>query len=453
MSDLSGIEALEAELQRMSDRKLVKTVQVLEQAGSHQAVQKALDAARPRLVRLRPTRRLSLMRLFCIPFEDFLANTGVVKTEYQRVSRAALPGLWRTFEAVVSPEQLTNVAKRLRAVDPEDRGAAFELGVLVWQMGAEVMAKAAAEQHPTLRHTDNMTVDQSFMVSQAALVAEILEVADPIQRMKAALPGKPIEVLTPDDLKAVDELLVGVAKAKSERVGHFLLALGHRMKLPGDLLPLISDFSFWSFLGTRERVTSAMAGFVLDRVETELPRLSLAVDTGSLNKSTMASQLRSLIHDVTETRRTMRPKGGDPLYLPLQKTQANLRKMVRTQILEPSENTLLADLDRNRADRDLDPKAVKQSEETGRAIRKLKDSAEMVGLAEEFQARIAEYEESITGFAEQALANMRPGNPALEKVQENFFVAVRLLESVSTGSKVQDLMETGLLTIAELDED
>lgn len=441
--------ALEAELARMSDQKLVRTVRVLEQAGENVDVRRALDNARPRLVRLKPTRRLSPMRLFCVPFEDFLADTAVVKTAYQRVARAALPALWRTVQAHADEAAIARATERLRAADPEDRELIYECGIDLWRATGPILADAVAAEADTLTHDDNLTIDRRFVLDQARLVSEILDVAGPIQRMKEFLPGKPIGALEADQVKQIDDLLVEVARASPERVAHVLLALGHRMRTPGDLLGLIGEFRFWGLLGTKARITTAMAGFVVDRIQAAVPALLADAEAGRLNRSMLASQLSALIHDMATTAETVKARPGEALFDDLEAARATLHDAVTEGILAPTDRSLLEGMERHRPDRPIADADLDAGGDCGRALFKLRRVAGHVSLDGEVTARLAKYEADATRLADRALENMLPGNPAVETIRDTFFRAVRLAETVAGPGRCRDLLDRGLSRLAE----
>src|SRR3546814_18724883 len=113
MTDLaSELRDIERKLFEIPDEKVAQLTLLIERSRavvlSAAMADAALGALRPRLVKTRPPRHLTLQRIFCHPFEDLLILPEDNDKQFGRISRASLAPCWAfvlhcLYQAAVKP--------------------------------------------------------------------------------------------------------------------------------------------------------------------------------------------------------------------------------------------------------------------------------------------------------------------------------------------------------------
>jgi hypothetical protein len=145
---LLGTEArqLRAAIATAPDHALVKVISVLDRNPNRNLVSELLDAARPRLRRLRPPRPLSFDRLLFLPLDGAIVDAREWRGEEWRIPRTALPPISRAIRDAMSRAagkipQGWSVAEIERLMDGRsfsDLDAVSQAGMPLWQAASTV---------------------------------------------------------------------------------------------------------------------------------------------------------------------------------------------------------------------------------------------------------------------------------------------------------------------------
>lgn len=118
-----------------SDEALARVVAVFDRLADRREADRVLDAARPRLRRLRPPRPIALARLLFLPLDGAIADPRDWKRQDGRLPRSALPALAEAVRHAIGEEA--------RAIDTDVEGHHFAELAVVGRAGLRLWRAAA----------------------------------------------------------------------------------------------------------------------------------------------------------------------------------------------------------------------------------------------------------------------------------------------------------------------
>jgi hypothetical protein len=115
---------IEQRLFKLPPAKFREIVAVLEdrrpEFGGRGPIDAVMSKMRPRLVRMKLARKLTLQRVFCRAFEELLTDDPVPKGVGTRVARPSIDPCWRVFVDHADVRRLQKLAANLRTCSEDD---------------------------------------------------------------------------------------------------------------------------------------------------------------------------------------------------------------------------------------------------------------------------------------------------------------------------------------------
>ncbi|HYD99367.1 MAG TPA: hypothetical protein VEH84_08290 [Alphaproteobacteria bacterium] len=229
---MSVRETFEALAERMLDadeRKFLQVFELLQHLPDPGAVNAAMATLRPRLKVLRPARRPSLKRLMCQPFEELLFSAPEPEWRPGRVWRGAIDPAWRLVERRLGRPALTALQQRFRA-----EGAAA--GRTLWRDAAEAL-QAEAVRAVAGGGAFGAGPAGDVVLRNAIFMASVLDIADEVAALRAALPG---EVLTAEATAALRAALPRLHRRGRRKPPVLLQVAAGWLRAPGQLLDAVA---------------------------------------------------------------------------------------------------------------------------------------------------------------------------------------------------------------------
>ena len=119
-----------------SDQTLTKIVAIIEHMANSEIHQRILGPSLPRIKRLRPPRKASLMRLLCLPLSGALVEAPQWRREEGRVPRTAIAPLTEAVLAELGP-RAQDLSLQLGGASMDDAQLIGDVGGVLWQLAAE----------------------------------------------------------------------------------------------------------------------------------------------------------------------------------------------------------------------------------------------------------------------------------------------------------------------------
>jgi hypothetical protein len=245
MSSLDDWRKIAVASLALPDKRLLDVVRLVEQAPDRGHVREVLDRIRPRLVRLRPPRPLTVQRLLFRPVEDLFDPAERYRAKIGRLSRHIVQPCWTIVHALVPPALLRRTEARLRTVDSLDAKEVFATGLALWQTAAEQLSGFLATDPGIGRSrvgTEQVTITEDVRL-QLSNIADILGVAAEIETVKLHVSERPIRSLSEVDIDLLSTIITRLAAESTLKVQTFVLVLLARMARPGDLLQVLAGLA------------------------------------------------------------------------------------------------------------------------------------------------------------------------------------------------------------------
>jgi hypothetical protein len=430
------VSAMGARQFDLSESQLGKLVGVLEKArdahGGDALSQNALDAIRPRLKMSQPRRTLTVERLFCVPFEDLLAD-GSVPPSPNRILRASIRPSWKLVEANLPKELLAELEPKVAAVATRDHAVMAELGQRLWPTAGAtlsvILSKATADPAERTRLADALGGERTF--ADFTEMAQVMEIADAVTRLRGALMPKPVMELDKARIEAV--LAVFDIPSVTMRLPQLLRILLARVAEPTDLLQALAAAAA-DDPRARKLGVAVRAELVAD--------LQARVDALAGPEPPLPGVVVSLAEEAAERFKALHdlPSAGGDQVLgdAVGRMKERIVALLREVVLAKAEPTILVAFSGSPAGADASAlKNMAQAEAHAAALKQCAGFAESLGLGTEIGAKLTEIAMAVERAAVEMLAGTIPA--AAPEGRVVLFHAVRLLEICSNANRADKL--------------
>lgn len=359
-----------------SDEALARAVAVFDRMPDRREADSLLDAARPRLRRLRPPRPVSLARLLFLPLDGAIVDAAAWKRPDGSLPRSALRPLSRAVEAAIGAEAAA-IAEAFAGASFADTAVVGTAGLRLWRAAAAVAGSLAPA--PDWEETGLQHADFRHCV---ALAGAAWRHADPIWLALAAAQEGPPEPLVRDALAA--------AEGEEPMVFEAILAT--------ILLKAARPGSVAAAAAASRVVPPGMAERVLDRwLDGCRPDLSGA---DPLDAARLAEAFGEAIEDLETSAAGRRPERRQRVLA----LRRHADEACRATFAETAERGILAPIAQQAAR--IDDAAMMAMEKTARALKRLETAGRSLGAGTAYDAATRRIAQSIAELRTAPGANL-----------------------------------------------
>jgi hypothetical protein len=230
MTGTVSTEELEQRLFSLQPDQFLELYRLYEKLGSKADVQPEMEILRRRLVRMRPVRALTLTRLLCQPFEEFLVNQETADAGL--ILRRHCTPISRLVRRRLPADQLARFEQRLAHLNqrPEDRAGQFLLGREVWKAAA--VALNGVRCGPARRPVD--------LRRRLGLVIGCLEIGDAMVSLARGIPEGRVDTLDDSGRKLLVKLLRGLPHDRTGHARYLMALLSRRLENPASVITMLA---------------------------------------------------------------------------------------------------------------------------------------------------------------------------------------------------------------------
>ncbi|PWC76727.1 hypothetical protein [Azospirillum sp. TSH64] len=467
------LPGLESRLFDIPEDKFIEVVRLLERVRDHPDVRQTFAAIRPRLVQVRPSRRPTLKRVLCMPFEDVLESFNGLDVPVGRIERRVIDPVWRLVTECGDRALIDQLDRQVQETAPGNLNALRNIGRRLWPMAAQAVrgAVGAAGEPDTGRQALwRVLQGDEEMRRQLLDVAAFLEIGLTIESLKDTLAPKPLAVLDDPHVDAIEQAAQAVARQSAGLVYYLLLVAASRMANPADLLTVLNDLDFGKARREQPAIFAQLSGLVVTNLEERSARLeskdggkgagtgpgAAAVAIAPEEAVAIAERLVASIDTTSAVMDVL----ADPVYRErLDAVKATVRSMVAGAVLDTAPAGILTAVPAPAANgrpAPVDEDAQAAAEDHARALRRCEGLAGALGLHEPLKDAMASMEKGLTARAQALLADYpkAAGDPDdAETAEMNLFYALRLLELVAGPAKADRLRTAIMAATGEFAEE
>ncbi len=445
---------IENRLFDIPEEKFVEIVRLLEQVGDHPEVRETIASIRPRLVQVRPARRLTLKRVFCDPFEDLLEAAKLDDVPISRLSRSVIDPVWALVESRGDRKHMGPLEKQVKLVNADDASARHGLGCRLWYVATTTLRDALAEAGRDHKARRALFPGGDEQIAQVRDLVEFLEIGHQIVALKNTLPPKPIPALEPEDIDAIEAAVKDVAKIDASKPYYLLLVVASRLRCPADLLAAMGDMDFGKARREKAQVFAKLSGLVVTSLEDHSARLD-GLGAAADDPTTAVCMAEHLVDSLDSTRAVMDSVKDSQYDDRLEAVRLAVRGMVQWNVMAPAGDRILASLPTpapaGSPPSAPDDEAQIRAEDHARALRRCEGFAGSLGIergvADTLKSIGAGIETKIERLVDSIDAAPRTAE-SLDALEMNVFYAVRMMELVA-GSAQADALR--LMALKALD--
>lgn len=449
------LPGLEDRLFDIPEAKFAEVVRLLERVRDHPDIRQTLDRIRPRLVQVRPDRRLTLKRVLCMPFEDVLETFGGVDVPLGRIERRVIEPVWDTVREALDPHAFDQFDRQIREMPPGNRNGAANVGRRLWPMAAEALRGALQQDAGRQLMWRRFHGDETLW-RQALDVAAFLEIGPVLESLKADLSPKLVPVLEPPHIAAIEQAAQAAARQATSAVYYVLLVAASRLATPADLLTVLNDLDLGRARKEQPVLFAQLSGLVVSNLEERTARFDGGGSEAVASPEAAIAIAERLIASVDTTNAVM-DLLAEPMYRErLDAVKTAVRDMVSASVLDTAPGGILAAVPppARAGIPVVDEEAQAAAEDHARALRRCEALAESLGLQKPLDDTVKAMTGDLARRA-QALLDDYPrsagSRDAAEAAELNLFYALRLLELVAGPAKAEQLRQAILATIGEMD--
>lgn len=429
-----------ADVLRLPDRKLLQIYRLLEQVGDKAEVSGAFSVMRPRLTTLRPPRRPALSRLFFLPAEDMLDDAEHYTRRLNRICRTTLAPCWQAVKDNIPAGLLQEVTRDIAQVDYRDGAAIAVLCDPLWQAGTDALAKVIAECQNNLKYKISLFGRDDDVQRQLDTLRQILAVAPRIEKLKAALPPRPILDLAESHVEIIRTTLIDLGREDAALTQPLLLVLASRMQRPGELLRMLGEVRLGGTMAEKENLTREMSGYVVGnllRQTSDFDREHPLIqgDPGSL--AAAAERLTDGLNSVNDTVQGLKDKD---ISAKVKNARAEIGQFVLKNICADVDKGLTGALFGHGGALPSD-EDVKRAEQFAMALRRSSKLAGPLGIQREVAAKITEARQHVVDNTLSTLRGAprnRDGSMGPEG-QRQMFNGLRMVEILAGSDEAERL--------------
>ncbi|WP_341702659.1 hypothetical protein [Ferrovibrio sp.] len=467
MTDLaSELRDIERKLFEIPDEKVAQLTLLIERSRavvlSAAMADAALGTLRPRLVRTRPPRHLTLQRIFCHPFEDLLVIPEDQEKQFGRISRASLAPCWDYVVHSLDAASVKQLEATLRSEAAPSIGAVADpripkLGATLWSIAARRLREdiSRADSDAAFRADLAEKLGGEAALADLADMTGMLEIAAPLEKLREELSPKPVGKMLDEQVEAVKEAFAAVSASGAGLPGYVIAFTIARMTDGFQLLPVCDGMADapTGFDGlTPGQYARRMLAGDSKRFFKSLGR----VDAAKVPDINVAGMVEDFVRLVGRMEADGMADGPQP---EMDVARSRLHEVVKTGMLDSAGDTVLPAL--QAPDGAVDAKAAKdaafeaklQAETRVFAIQKVARVAQGIGADKAVGLTLKTLGQQIEQGGGGLVADIKAGKMnALGKdaVKQQLYGAVRMLELVGGSQAAGKLMKDGLAAIEKM---
>lgn len=394
---------IEKRLSKLPPAKFREIVGVLEESrpdfgGTGTGpVEALMSKMRPRLVRMKLARKLTLQRLFCRPFEELLTDDPEPKGIGTQVTRRSIEPCWKIVVDRADAKKLQRFAANLRVCTNDETRKIERIGRQLWAYAATVL-------HDAMRSRGGLPDASLSGLSERAyrdilFVADYLEVADVLQELKRKLGRRPLRKATSEHIDAIITALEAVNAVNREYQHIVMDVLLVWLKHPSDIVGIVDRIAVEAKAQIDEDSLALAGEALVEDVEEQLRSVTgLAARTSE--RANLVRGLRGCVSDVIGAHGAFQSRASTTAMRRLERIRGKVAALVNEHVLkggddrvltalprppERSEGTEMSDvLPMVALEAPPDPERVQAAEDQAIALRLCVKHAEELGLSAEF---------------------------------------------------------------------
>ena len=457
---------IERRLFKLPPAKFRQIVAVLEdrrpEFGGKGPVDSLMSKMRPRLVRMRLARKLTLQRIFCRPFEELLTDEPDPKGIGTRVARQSIEPCWRLFVEKADVKRLQKLAANLRACAEDDVRRIERVGRQLWAYAADVLrAHLRPEQGMlALAHLPERAYRDILFIT------DYLQVADVMQELKRRLGPRPLRRASDDHVDAIVIAMEAVNEVNRQHQHIVIDLLLVWLKRPSDIVAIVDRIALLAQAEIDEASLALAGESLVENIEDKLRSVTGLAET-SENRSRVVRQLRGCISDLLGAHGAFQNRSSVTAMRRLERIRTKVATLVEDHVLRDADRRILGAVPEPplaAAEHALsnvlpvlllgeppDQAAVEAAEDQAIALRLCVKYAEELGLKGAFFEKIESLGRTIEDRARWAARQIEIeslNEAARDAVVSHFYVAVRMLELVAGSDRADNLRRHLLVTAA-----
>lgn len=461
MSDRDDeLTLIEKRLFKLPPAKFRQIVAVLEdrrpEFGGRGPVEALMSKMRPRLVRMRLARKLTLQRVFCRPFEELLTDEADPKGIGTRLSRQSIDPCWRVFVDNADVKRLQKLAANLRSCGEEDGRRVERIGRQLWAYAAEVLRGVLRPEKGgmlALAHVPERACQDILFIM------DYLEVADVLQELKRRLGPRPLRRTTDEHIDAIQTAFEAVNEVNRQHQHLVIDLLLVWLKRPSDVVAIVDRIATVAQTEIDETSLALAGESLVEDIEDKLRSVTGLAETPSEHRSRVVRQLRGCISDLLGAHGAFQNRSSVTAMRRLDRIRTKVATLVEDHVLRDSDGRILGAVPEPpttaAADQALsnvlpvlllgeppDPALVEAAEDQAIALRLCVKYAEELGLKGAFFEKIESLGRAIEDrarWAARQVALETLSDAGREAVASHFYVAVRMLELVAGSDRADNL--------------
>lgn len=466
MSD-DELTLIEKRLFKLTPAKFRQIVAVLEdrrpEFGGHGPVEALMSKMRPRLVRMRLARKLTLQRVFCRPFEELLTDDPDPKGVGTRVSRRSIEPCWRLFVEKADVRRLQKLASNLRSCGEEDGRRVDRIGRQLWLYAAEVLRGALGEA--TDDNLAPVLADGSERAYRDLLfIADYLAVADVMQELKRRLGQRPLRRPSDEHIDAILTAFEAVNEVNRQYQHLVVDLLLVWLKHPSDIVGIIDRIAILAKHEIDESSLALAGESLVEDIEEKL-RSVTGLAARSDDRARVVRQLRGCIADLLGAHGAFQNNSSLTAMRRLDRIRGKVAALVEDHVLKDADRRILgavpqppqASVDQALSNvlpvlvlaEPPESSRVDAAEDQAIALRLCVKYADELGLKGAFFEKIEALGREIEDRARWA-ARQIDGEAMSEAsraaIASHFYVAIRMLELVAGSDRADNLRRHLLAT-------
>jgi hypothetical protein len=392
-------------LRSASVDRFVRAVASLEQGAAVPGVTEIKERIRDRMAKVRPPRPVTLMRIFCLPFEDMLRNE--VGRDATGIPRSAIQPCWRLVIENANPVLLRRFEQQVRDLAHDDSRAIEAVGPPLWAEITRVLGDATAAARAGDPAALARFKDGGRLVDHAELMAAACQVGPALECLKAGFPDRPIKSLQLENRDALRAELTRIAGEGQDDLRCIIHVVAHWTASPAEIFDLTVELDLGRPTPLGRAVTALRDKVVIGALAEQVASLRTALDGDAPALAGQVEILQIATDSLEAASGLLKKEGGsNEAGHGLGKFKRELASMVRDRVLVDAAEALnTAWAARGAAEPRPARDVLVSAEAAARAMRKCDRLGPVLGIESAVAKKIKSTLAAVRGAVSQAIAD------------------------------------------------
>ena len=240
---------LQALLSQLSEGQVEKLVSVMDVARNEKAMSASSDLImsmlRPSLLRTKPRRLQTPLRILCDPFEDFLGPPKSGDKEITKIARTSIAPMWDWLQEIGGDAFAKTCDAFVKATNDKDEERQWIAACAIWVEAEKLIRPEITRAYSDGKYNSKLAkkLGHSDRIDDLREMLELIQIGAIVEGLKKDLPAKPILKMSQKDIGLIKKSYIEASENKPGSEVWLIISVMYRLLHEAEILKVIKSLS------------------------------------------------------------------------------------------------------------------------------------------------------------------------------------------------------------------